>query len=267
MTSTFEQFKNLHRPGDPLLLPNAWDVGSAKAIAALGAKAIATTSAGVAWSQGRPDGGALGQAANLDLAQALVRNVTVPVSVDVENTYTDDPVEAANFLAALSTCGVVGVNVEDSTAGRLRDAGEFTGFLREVRSALAQSQVEIFLNVRVDSYLLGTGEEAGAVHERAEAYVDAGADGVFVPGLADLPTIEALVANVSAPINVMAGGGAPTVAELAGVGVARISTGMWLTQVAYGAAFAAAEMSLSRGTFESTSELADYARMNEIMEG
>jgi 2-methylisocitrate lyase-like PEP mutase family enzyme len=189
-------FASLHRPGDPLLLPNAWDVASAVAIAAAGAKAIATTSAGVAWSLGVPDG-----AERLAAVVArIVAGVDVPVSADIEAGYGN----VAATVEAVIRAGAVGINVEDSSAGVLLDPAEQANRLAASRAAAtdAADGAGVWINARTDVFLVGPGN-LGEALERSAAYAAAGADSLFVPGLTDPARIAELAAG-PLPIAVMA---------------------------------------------------------------
>ncbi|WP_327085555.1 isocitrate lyase/phosphoenolpyruvate mutase family protein [Nonomuraea sp. NBC_01738] len=176
-------FAELHRTGDPLLLPNAWDVGSAVAIAAAGAKAIATTSAGVAWSLGVPDGADLGAERQAAVIERIVGAVGVPVSADIEAGY--DSVEAT--VAAVVQAGAAGINLEDRVGADLLDPAEQADRLAAARAAGGS----VWINARTDVYLAGS-RRLDEVQRRAEAYAAAGADSLFVPGLIDLKALEEL---------------------------------------------------------------------------
>ena len=216
-------FADLHRPG--FVLPNAWDHASAAALVDAGFPAVATTSLGVAAALGRPDGAAETAEATIELARRLT-HLPVPVSIDIENGFSADPAEVAAYVDRLGP--VAGVNLED----QLTDPAHFAQVL------VAVTGRRTFINARVDTYWLGSGgvDETLA---RAHAYVDAGADGIFVPGVKDEAEIARLAEALPVPLNVLflPGLSVPRLAEL---GVARISTGSLLYRVALGAAIAAA---------------------------
>ncbi len=178
-------FAELHGGPLPLLLPNAWDVPSALAFVAAGYPAIGTTSLGVAASLGVPDGRSATREPSLALARALVR-LPVLVSVDCEDGYSDDPAAAAAYVAALAELGVAGVNLEDSADGRLVEPDAFAAKVAAVKDAAPG----VFVNARVDTYWFHQDESVEATVARASAYVEAGADGIFVPGLADEDAIR-----------------------------------------------------------------------------
>jgi 2-methylisocitrate lyase-like PEP mutase family enzyme len=223
-------FAALHDGPLPLLLPNAWDVPSALAFVAAGHPAIGTTSFGVAASHGVPDGRSATREPSLALARSLVR-LPVLVSVDCEDGYADDPAEAAAYVGELAALGVAGVNLEDSAAGRLVEPDAFAAKV----AALKDAAPGVFVNARVDTYWFHQDESVEATLARATAYVEAGADGIFVPGLGEPDAIRAICAGLSVPVNLLPQPG-QSLADLAGLGVRRVSTG----SLPYRAALAAA---------------------------
>jgi 2-methylisocitrate lyase-like PEP mutase family enzyme len=256
-----EAFASLHRPGKPILLPNAWDVASAVVIVAAGAKAIATTSAGVAWSLGVPDGAELGAERLAAVVARIVAAVDVPVSVDIEAGYGN----VAATVEAVVQAGAVGINVEDSSAGVLLDPAEQAIRLAAARAAAtdAADGAGVWINARTDVFLVGSGNPSEAL-ERSAAYAAAGADSLFVPGLTDPAGIAELAAG-PLPIAVMAGPGAPPVADLSAAGVVRISLGSAIAQAAYALGARIATELLTTGTYESTAKCIDYATMNHAL--
>ncbi|WP_328299752.1 isocitrate lyase/phosphoenolpyruvate mutase family protein [Streptomyces sp. NBC_00435] len=252
--------------GGLLVLPNAWDAGSAAVIEAAGASAIATTSGGVAWSIGRGDGQQATRAEMLEAAARIVAAVDVPVTVDIEGGYED----VAATVREVVSLGAVGINLEDSKAagGPLHTAAEQAGRIRAARAAAAGAGLpELVINARTDVFLFGIGEESGRLSDvlaRIEAYAAAGADGIFVPGLLDLDTLGQ-IARGPLPVNVMAGPGGPSVAELAKAGVRRVSVGTGVAQAAYTAARTAAVEVLEQGTYEALAgPVLDYGTLNGL---
>lgn len=231
------EFAALHHGPAPLVLPNAWDVASALLLADAGAPAVGTTSLGVTAAAGLADGAGAGRALTVALAIALAPRLPVPLTVDLESGYSDDPAEVADLVAELAAAGVAGVNLEDGRAdGSLRPAALHAQVVAAVRAAAP----EVFVNARTDAYWLGVGDPAGreaVTRGRLLAYRDAGASGVFVPGLTDLAVTARLVAEVGLPLNVLWQPGA--LARQADAGVARVSTGSGLYRHATGAALAA----------------------------
>ncbi|MDI6912215.1 isocitrate lyase/phosphoenolpyruvate mutase family protein [Nocardioides sp.] len=212
-------FRALHHADLPLLLPNAWDVPSAIAFVEAGFPAVGTTSFGVATSAGHPDGDGATREANLVLAQRLAR-LPVHVSIDIEDGYSEDPDEVADYVAGLGAVGVAGVNLEDSAAARLVEPARFAAKV----AAVKERSPDVFVNARVDTYWFDQDATVPATVARALAYVEAGADGVFVPGLADPAAIREIAAAVPAPLNLLVTPGR-TLRELADLGVRRVSTG------------------------------------------
>ncbi|MGH8793512.1 MAG: isocitrate lyase/PEP mutase family protein [Stackebrandtia sp.] len=263
------RFRSLHVPGRPLCLPNAWDVASARVIEDAGAAAVATTSAGVAWSLGRPDGDKLDRDRAVDLIARTAAAVAAPVTADIESGYASTVNDIPDTIAGVVQAGAVGVNIEDALAGGdtpLRPIDEQAERLAAARAAAAG--IPLFVNARVDTYLLGVGDPAArfdATVERAAAYLRSGADGIFVPGVVDLDVVAALVEAVAAPLNVMAGPGAPTVKELADVGVARISLGPGIAMAAYAVAATSAREFLAQGTYSSLEAGLDFGFLNNLM--
>jgi 2-methylisocitrate lyase-like PEP mutase family enzyme len=262
-------FRDLHhRPGGVILvLPNAWDAMSARVIEQAGARAVATTSAGVSWALGRPDGQAVSRAEMIDAVRLIARAVRVPVTADVESGYgTGSPGDVAETARAVVAAGAVGINLEDSpgTGGEpLLSVAEQEARLRAARDASA----DLFVNARVDVYLKQVGPESGRFDEavrRSRAYVGAGADGVFVPGVVDPPTVGRLVEAVGAPLNIMAGPGAPSVGELARLGVARVSVGPSITRAAMAKIRAAARELLTGGTYEALVDGIPFPEANAL---
>jgi 2-methylisocitrate lyase-like PEP mutase family enzyme len=262
-----ELFRSLHVPGTPVVLVNAWDAASARIVAAAGARAVATTSAGVAWSLGAPDGDVLGRELAADVVGRIVGTVPVPVTADIEAGYGATAEQVAQTVRAVLAVGAVGVNIEDAVPGdvpALRDIAEQSARLAAARSAADQAGVPLYVNARIDTFLRGLGGVAETI-ARATAYLAAGADGVFVPGLVDPDTIGELVANIPAPVNILAGPGAPAVPELAKLGVARVSLGSAVAEGAYAVARRAADEAFGAGTYGALAGALDYGTINGLL--
>lgn len=263
-----ESFRALHN-GPVLVLPNAWDAGSAVLIAKAGAKAIATTSGGVAWSLGRPDGQQLSRAEMIDVVRRIAEAVDLPVTADVEGGYGVAPEDVAATVEAVISAGAVGVNIEDSKAdGGLFDSAEQAERVRAARAAAETADLpQLVINVRTDVFLFQIGAPEGRlddVLDRAAAYADAGADCLFVPGLVDLGTVSALVKASPLPVNVMAGPGAPTVGEFEAAGVRRLSVGTGVSQAAYTLAQRVAAELLAKGTYTELESALDFGTVNDL---
>ncbi|MEI8408550.1 MULTISPECIES: isocitrate lyase/PEP mutase family protein [unclassified Kribbella] len=256
-TELARRLRELHeRP--PLVLPNAWDAGSARAIEAAGAQAIATTSAGVSWAAGVVDAGGLNRTTAIAALRAIVAAVSVPVTADIESGYGDVEATVADVIEA----GAVGINLEDSSDGTLIDPAVPAERIAAARAVAVAAGIDLVINARTDTYLFGDG--TGTI-ERAKLYAEAGADVLFVPGVVDAETIRQLVDGSPLPLNVMVGPGAPTVAELADLGVTRISVGPAITAGAYGLAAAAAQELLSTGTYQTLTTAAELGKHNALL--
>ncbi|MFF1547097.1 isocitrate lyase/phosphoenolpyruvate mutase family protein [Streptomyces sp. NPDC058291] len=228
-SATPSSFSTLHHAETPLLLPNAWDHASAVALAGQGFPAIGTTSLAVASAAGLPDGAAATRDGTMKLA-LLLGSQPFLLSVDAENGFSEDPDEVGEFARQLAAAGAVGINLEDGMGAVDRHAAKITA----AKSAAPQ----LFVNARTDTYWLGGHDEA-ETFSRLDAYQQAGADGVFVPGLADGRRIAALVARLDVPLNILYSPSGPTVSHLADLGVSRISLGSFLYRRALGAALEA----------------------------
>lgn len=260
-------FHGLHDIGI-LVLPNSWDVASARIAEVAGARAIATTSAGVAWALGFADGEGMSRDRALAVVASTVAAVNVPVSADIESGYAATLDELAATITAVLATGAVGINLEDSDDDGLRSIDVQSDRIATARSTADAASVRLFINARTDTYLRGGGagpaERLRESIERANAYVQAGADGIFVPGASDREVIRALVDAAPIPLNVMAGPGSPTVAELADLGVRRVSVGSATAQAAYGIARRAAMEVLQSGTYDALSDGMDYGQLNAL---
>lgn len=259
-----ELLHRLHVPGSPLVLANVWDAASARLVAATGAAAVATASASVSWTRGVPDGGGLDRAGALAQTELVVRAVDLPVTADLEDGLAADPAGVGETVTELLAVGAVGINLEDGQHGGLRPVAEAAARVAAAREAAERAGVRLYLNARTDVFLLGIGGVEDAI-DRARAFLAAGASGIFVPGVADRDTIAELVkALPGTPLNVMAGPGAPSVAELAELGVARISLGPGLAKVAYAAVRRAAEEVYGSGTYGALEGGLEYGELNAL---
>lgn len=230
--ATAETFRSLHQPGRPLVLFNIWDAGSAKAVAAAGAPALATGSWSVAAANGYADGEQIPLEAALANLRRIVAATSLPVSVDLESGYGDSADAVGRTIAAAIAAGAVGCNLEDSIPadGRLRPLEEAIDRIAAARAAATASGIPFFINARSDVFFQSPAETHDAATvavalERANAYAAAGADGIFVPGLVSAGLIADFVRASPLPVNVMIGSKSPSNAALAAAGVARISHG------------------------------------------
>jgi 2-methylisocitrate lyase-like PEP mutase family enzyme len=227
-----QTFRALHVAGRPLVLSNVWDPGSARAVEAAGAPAIATGSWSVAAVHGFKDGEQLPWTLALDNLRRIVANTQLPVSVDLESGYGDNPANVARTFADALAAGAIGCNLEDSfpASGALRGIEDQAQRLRAARAAADKAGVHAFINARIDVFFQAPKDRHGsamveAALERARAFAAAGADGAFVPGVIDLGLIEALAEASPLPLNIMMQEGSPAIAALAQAGVARVSYG------------------------------------------
>lgn len=245
-------FLALHEAAEPLLLPNPWDVGSARLLASLGFKALATTSSGFAASLGRLDGGVTRDEA-LGHAAAIVSAADVPVSADLENGFAHDPADVAETIRLAIGAGLAGGSIEDFSGDDDDPIYAFDHAVERVAAAAEAAHagpVRFVLTARTENYLHGRRDLDDTI-KRLRAFEDAGADVLFAPGANDAAEIRAILDAVSRPVNVLIMPGVPPVAELAAMGVSRISTGGGLMYVAYGALVEAAREFHDHGTFAS----------------
>ena len=251
-----QAFRNMHDRSNILVLPNAWDAVTARLFERLEFGAVATTSGGVSWSLGYPDGEHAPLGEVVAATRRIVRAVDVPVTVDMEAGYGATPEAVADTVRAVIEVGAVGINLEDGlhAPGGLRDSGEAAERIRAAREAAASAGVPIVINARTDTYLLKYGasdaERFDETVKRAKAYLAAGADCVYPIGLADGATLGALVKALDAPINVAARPGIPSVTELARLGVARVSTATRFATLALSAVAGAAKELHETGRFD-----------------
>jgi len=221
-----KEFAALHVRGRPIVLYNAWDAGSAKAIADAGAKAIATGSWSVAAAQGFKDGEDVPLALVEQIAGRIVATVDKPVTIDFEGGYSDDDATLASNITRLLDLGIIGINFEDRVVkGKgLYGADRQAGRIAAIRDAADRKGIPLFINARTDVFL-GNGDDVGEALRRGKAYASAGASGFFIPGLTAPDQIRRIAADVPIPVNVMVMEGVPSNDELARLGVARISYG------------------------------------------
>jgi len=266
-----DAFRAMHRGPKALLLPNVWDVASARIIEEAGFGALATTSAGIAFSLGYPDGQKISREEMLARVARIARAMKVPVTADVEAGYGDRAEDAARTAQAVIEAGAVGVNLEDGTGDPehpLADLSLQLDKIRAVREAALKTGVLLVLNARTDVYL----DQVGPAHlhyfetiNRARAYRDAGADCIFVPGVRDLETIGKLVKDLQCPVNVLAGPGSLSVPELEKLGVARVSLGSGPMRATLGLLRRMAEEVKTSGTYSTLEGAPAHAAVNKML--
>jgi 2-methylisocitrate lyase-like PEP mutase family enzyme len=267
-------FRRLHDEPGVLVLPNAWDAASARVFEEAGFAAVGTTSAGIAWSLGYPDGEEIDRNEMVAAIHRIVRAVAVPVTADIEAGFGATPDEVARTVEAVISAGAVGMNLEDGTSDPhepLRDRSEQVERIRAAMEAASSTGVEILLNARTDVFWLGVGEEderLGQAVSRANAYREAGADCLFVPGVSDPEILGVLTEEIDGPLNVLAGPGIPSVPKLGSLGVARLSVGSGPARAALGLMQRIAEELLGPGTYTTLINSAiPYAEANEMLSG
>jgi 2-methylisocitrate lyase-like PEP mutase family enzyme len=245
------RFLALHHEQRPLLLPNPWDRGSAKLLASLGFQALATTSGGSAAALGMLDG-AIGRERALAHSAEVVAAAPLPVSADLENGFADDAAGVAETVRAAIAAGLAGCSIEDYSgedASAIYELAEASERVAAAAEAAHAGEVPFVLTARAENYLHGR-EDLEDTIERLQAYERAGADVLYAPGLVELDDIRRVVESVGAPVNVLARPGAPSVGELASVGVARVSVGGAFAFAALGALVQAAEELQRSGTYD-----------------
>jgi len=265
-------FRAMHRGPRILLLPNAWDVISARMFEEAGFVAIATTSAGIAFTLGYPDGQKISRVEMLQVVTRIAGAVKVPVTADVEAGYGDRPEDAAQTAREVIAAGAVGMNLEDATNNRDRPLVDLSLQLEKIRAvqeAARQADVPIVLNARTDVYLLQVGAPEARYDlalQRLSAFREAGADCLFLPGVRDAETIKRMVADLKFPINILAGPGSPPVPELEKLGVARVSLGSAPIRATLGLVRRMAEELKATGTYRSLEDAPAHADVNRLLE-
>ncbi|HEY2796562.1 MAG TPA: isocitrate lyase/phosphoenolpyruvate mutase family protein [Thermoanaerobaculia bacterium] len=266
-----ERLRALHEPGKPLVLVNVWDCASARVVEKTGAPAIATTSAGVAFANGFPDGQRIPPERMLEAVARICDAVSVPVTADLESGYGDSSESLDRTVAGMLEAGAIGLNLEDHSGAPsdpLVEPELQLDKIRAVREAGEKWGVPIVLNARTDSYLRGLGSKDEMFEEtirRGEAYRDAGADCIFVPGVTDPAVIGEIVRRLKCPVNVLAVAGGPPIAELARLGVARVSLGSGPMRAAMTVVRRLAEELAAKGTFSALEGIDAHRVFNELM--
>jgi 2-methylisocitrate lyase-like PEP mutase family enzyme len=267
------QFRQLHRGPGILILPNVWDVASARIFEDAGFPAIATTSAGIAFSLGHPDGQRIPREEMMARIARITRAVHVPVSADVESGYGSTPEDVARTTRELIEAGVIGMNLEDASGRPDQPLSSLELALEKIKAAREtslQMQAQIVVNARTDVFLLPGGNPDADYSEglrRLLAFRDAGADCVFAPGLKDAETIGKLARAVECPLNILAGPGAPSIPELAALGVARVSVGSGPMRATLGLLRRMSEELRTSGTYSTMDGALPYAEANKLLGG
>ena len=264
-----EAFGRLHREPGILVLPNAWDVITARVIETAGFSAIATSSAGVAWALGYVDGERISRGEMLAVVRRIASSVRVSVTADMEAGYGTTPEAAAETARGVVAAGAVGLNLEDGTPdGRLVDIALHQDRIRAVREAGKASGVPLVINARTDAFEVkewSSTERLGAAVRRANAYRAAGADCLFVPHVSDATTIGQLAREIDGPLNIIAGPPAPPIPELERLGVRRASLGPRVVQAALGLVRRAATELRERGTYDAMIDLIPFTELQRLV--
>jgi 2-methylisocitrate lyase-like PEP mutase family enzyme len=265
-----EYFRRLHQGGQILVLPNVWDVASARIVEQAGARSIATSSAGIAFALGYPDGQHIRCAEMVEAVGRIVRAVDLPVTGDFEAGYGKTIEAIVENVRAVIAAGVVGINFEDGkgeTFPELEDVNVQSDKIIAIREMAASVGIPIVINARTDVFLAEIGEPSGRFDHtvrRANAYRKAGADCLFVPGVIDAETIVRLVKSIDGPLNILAGPGCPAIPRLQEMGVARVSVGSKPMCAAMGLVQQIAHELLEKGTYTSLESSVKYAFMNQL---
>ena len=257
-------FRHLHSQGG-LRLNNVWDVMSARLAEKAGATAIATTSAGVAWTMGYADGHTIPRKCVMQHAAAIVASTELPVSIDVENGLLSAGESMSDLAQDLLAAGVVGVNLEDTQDGNMLDVVRGAQRIQQLRAACNALDYPLFINARLDVLLRGGSKEADSLISRAQAYIAAGADGVFIPGLIDLALCQQVALGINAPLSVMALAGAPSAEEIFATGVKRYSAGSFIAESAYGHVLAQMQIFQQTGYVQPAASHLSYGEMNQMI--
>ncbi len=226
-----QQFNALHHQRTPLIICNVWDVASAKTAEKLNFKAIGTSSAAIASMLGYEDGEEISFEELHYIVKRITMSCSLPLTVDIEAGYSQNPLTTAAYIKALVDAGVVGINIEDSAVNETRslvDANLFADYLSAIKEQLAKEKIDIYINVRTDTFLLAVEDTLAETQKRAKLYEKAGADGLFVPCITNMEDIEAIVEITTTPLNVMCMPNLPNFNLLTTLGVKRISMGNFL---------------------------------------
>jgi 2-methylisocitrate lyase-like PEP mutase family enzyme len=264
-------FHALHDGAAPLVLVNVWDVASARLVEEAGAAALATSSSALSWSLGFPDGNHLPRELAVAALRRIAASTELPVTADIESGYADtggtfDDGELRETIRSVLAAGAVGINLEDSGDEPLTDVGEQARRIAVVRRAAEEAGVDLFINARTDTYLSGRFADSAFTEtlRRADAYLAAGANGIFVPGVQDLHVLHDLSRRIAGPLNALAGLGAPSVGELHDAGVRRISIGGNTAKAAYATVSRVAGDVLGDGNWSELAGARSHDAMDEL---
>ena len=270
-SSKADALRAMHHGPNILLLPNAWDSASARIFEESGFSAIATTSAGIAFALGYPDGQRISRKQMLDQVARIVRVVNLPVTADVEGGYGNRPEDAAETARAVIEAGATGMNLEDATGDSAHPLADLPLQIEKIKAVIEAGKaagVPLVLNARTDVYLAQVGAPDSRNQEtlrRLSAYRDAGADCLFAPGICDAATIANLTKDLRFPVNILAVAGSLSVSELGKLGVARISVGSGPMRATLGLVQRFARELKQQGTYSAMEDAPSYDEINQIM--
>ena len=259
MTSLNEKtalFRTLHGPGKLLVLPNAWDAGSARLVEETGAKAVATSSAALSWAHGYADGETIPPGTLLAAVREIARVITVPLSVDAEAGLDATPQMVADFVVKLVEAGASGINLEDGN----EPPDLLAAKIRAIKDAVKRKGADIYINARADIYLRKLTAPENMLEgmiARGKTYMQAGADGFFAPGVADIADIKAIVDAVDLPLNILVWPSLAPIAELKAAGVRRVSAGSGTARAALGALRSTTKQLLEEGRYDAMYKFAE----------
>jgi len=271
MIDAAARLRALHRTPPIFVIPNAWDAASARLFEAEGFPAVATTSAGVAAALGYPDGGVVPAREMIEAVARIARAVKIPVSADIEHAYASTPDAVADVVLRVIAAGAVGINLEDYVPGaaELEPLPLQLDKIHKIIKAANKAGVRVVINARTDGFLRGFGppdSRLAVAIDRGKAFLAAGADCVFVPGVRDRETIAALVGGIQGPINILAVDGTPPIAELEAIGVARVSLGSGPMRASLALVRDVARELKTSGTYTTfTSRAMPFNDVNELM--
>jgi 2-methylisocitrate lyase-like PEP mutase family enzyme len=267
-----EDFRRMHQAPPILVLPNAWDVASARIFASVGASAIATSSAGVAFTLGYPDGQKIPRRLMIESIARIAASVDLPVTADVESGYGPGITDATETAQAVIDSGAIGLNFEDATndpSSPLFPVEQQRKRLEAVRGTAERAGIPLVINARTDVFLAEVGEPSGRFAEavrRLNAYRQSGADCLFIPGVTDKDTIQRLAREVAGPLNILVGPGAPPIPVLESMGVRRVSVGSQICRATLATARDAARELLEKGTYRGfLDRTIPYDELNRLM--
>jgi 2-methylisocitrate lyase-like PEP mutase family enzyme len=265
-----DRFRGLHRGPKTLVLPNVWDVASARMVEETGFPAIATTSAGIAFALGYPDGEKISRQEMFAVVARIAAKVNLPVTADAEAGYGDRPEDAAQTARAVIEAGAIGLNLEDGTDNAQHPLADLSLQLEKiaaVRETARGMGVPLVLNARTDVYLLQVGKAENRFEQtvkRLSAFRDAGADCLFAPGVRDLDVISRLVRELQHPLNILAGPGSPPIPELQKIGVARVSLGSSPMRATLGLVRRIAQELKTTGTYHALEDAPSHTEVNKL---